>query len=105
MPLRRVLAWRPSTVLNLPEGLRANVPDSRGAEHGGSPTAPAFLHDPRTHPARVVVIGVAGKHNRSAHDSRVGTGLPLTKILSLSQRVLLAVLAAAATAAAGAQRH
>ena len=51
------------------------------------------------------MIGVAGKHNRSAHDSRVGIALPLTKILSRSRRALFVLLAVVGTASAGAQRH
>jgi soluble lytic murein transglycosylase-like protein len=51
------------------------------------------------------VIGVAGKHNRCAHDSPVGIALPLTKILSRSRRALLVLLAIVGTASTAAQRH
>jgi soluble lytic murein transglycosylase-like protein len=51
------------------------------------------------------VIGVAGKHNRCAHDSHVGIALPPTKILSRSRGLLVALLAAAGVAAAEAQVH
>jgi len=50
-------------------------------------------------PARVVVIGVAGKHNRCAHDSRVGSAL-LRKVWSrfLPQLLLLLAIGGAAGA-------
>ena len=51
--------------------------------------------------AGLVVIGVAGKHNRTAHDSPVGIALPLTKLLRRAwPGALLFLLFAAASAEA-----
>jgi soluble lytic murein transglycosylase-like protein len=51
------------------------------------------------------VIGVAGKHNRCAHDSSVGTVLPpMTALLQSLPRIALVLALAAAASAAEAQR-
>jgi soluble lytic murein transglycosylase-like protein len=53
---------------------------------------------------RVVVIRIAGKHNRVAHDSRVDTALPKTAPSRFLPSLLL-LLASACAATANAQRH
>jgi soluble lytic murein transglycosylase-like protein len=50
------------------------------------------------------VIGVAGKHNRCAHDSTVGTALPMTALLRSLRSLALALLVAAAALPVEAQR-